>query len=366
MNLTALSRAVRPRTSAVVFDAGQGGVRAAQARGRGAQRALTDLLAVEFVAGEPPTGGAPSLTDPARLGRLARLIGQGRFRGRDAAVVLAPPDVYYHAMRFPESALKQSPQRVIEALAWELARETRADAAELEVRYWELPHGHREGFNVMAVAMPARNAELLADALGAHELRLTRIESSASALARAARLSVDPGSRDLWGILDVGRTRSQLIAVVGETPVYVRSLPISSDEWTRLLAEGFEVSPAVAETLKRAHGLLGSDRAECEASPLEDVSGVSMRLLRASLERLVREINVCLSYALQYYADTNVTRIELAGGGARMRGLREYLESIIGVPVGIALGGAAGARLRADAGPEAAAAIGAALLELEA
>lgn len=369
---------LRIRTSAVAFDVGRGGVRAAQARARGRCTELLDLLRVEL----PPPGVRANDPNPMpQADRLVRLVSRGGFRGGDVALVLAPPDVHYHTLRFPPEALRQPPERVIAALTWEVARETRTEPADLEIRYWRLPPGHREGLNVMAVAMPARKALELAALFDAQGARLRRIEASATALVRAALTQFDPQPRDLWGVLDLGLHHSQLIAVLGETPVYVRALPVWGEEWTRRLAEGFEIRHDEAEQIKRRYGIQSDaqpDAAEQESktngdghmteedgttssgsdirhssfifrhSTLPDAAPALLtersvpltaaRLLHEPLARLVREINVCFSYVLQYFPDAAVSRLLLSGGGAAMPGLAAHLKAAGGLPVAVLCG----------------------------
>lgn len=375
--MSLLREKARVRTSAVVFDLGRCGLRAAQVRVRGARCSLNDVLCIELAAA---TNRASDPTPPPDAARLARLLAQGKFTGRDVALVLSPPDLVYHALRFPEGALRQPRERVLEALSWEVARETRTEPGDLEVRFWRMPPGHREGLNVMAVAMPSRAAREAARSLAEQKLRLRAIQASAPALVRASVLSFTPGPSDLWGILDLGLHYTQLIAVIGTQPVYIRALSVSSDEWTRRIADGFEIPYAEAERIKRRFGVVpAEDAGESSAPPTGDavlldnasVAGIVLQLLREPLQKLIREINVCFSYVLQYFPEAVVNRLVLAGGGAALRGLDEYLQTLTGVSTTRL----AGPILPTDSGsaavsgpsitPQTAAAIGAALLDTE-
>lgn len=369
-----LLRSLAPRVSAVAFDVGRSGVRAAQVAARGRNRIAAETLRVELPAAAIRSTDPNPAPDPQRL---ARMLEQGRFRGESIGLVLSPPDVHYHALRLPDAALKQPPERIHQALAWEVARETRTEPGDLEVRYWSLPAGHREDVNVMAVAVRSAQANELARSAASHGLRLKALTVSAPALVQAAELLFEPEPDDLWGILDLGVHRTQIIAVVGQAPVYVRSVAVSGDEWTRRLADGFEASYAEAERIKRDYGVsadvqLESDGSRTEPLVLEDgVAAICRRLLQDSLQKLLRELNVCLSYVLQYYPRATPTRLLLAGGGAELRGLDEYVETVAGLRTTVLRGSACERPGRgvggvyADLAPGNAAAIGAGLLELE-
>jgi type IV pilus assembly protein PilM len=374
------------RTSAITFDVGAAGIRAHQAAARGAQLARRDSLRLEL----PPAQldddqGIP----PPDYSRLARLVGQGNFTGSEVGLVLSAPEVRFCALRLPKNALTQSEHRVRQALAWEVAREMRADAGTLEVRYWHLPPGHHQGLNVMAVALPIEQALTWHELLARDRLRLRRIDVSPCGLVHLASRIWTPADNELWGVLDLGFRRTTLTVVLGRVPAYIRSLPVSSNMWTRRVAEGFEVTHAAAERIKRTHGIQPGERGVRPPKPdqtgpgARDTPGVVFGLLRELLDDLTRQINRCFAYVLQNFSDVAASRLLLAGGGANLRGLAEYLELQLDVSVmplassGAPAGDAPGSepatdypqweRPLPDTGvrPESAAAVGAALLDLE-
>jgi type IV pilus assembly protein PilM len=339
--------------------------------------------------------------DPAQL---SRLVGQGRFSGREIALVLSPPDVEFFPLRLPDQVLTQPPDRVEQALKWEVSRESRHSADNLEVRYWRLPHGHAQQPNVMAVVMPADVALNWCRLVEQHGLVLRRIDVSPCALVRLARCLWTPGDNDVWGVLDLGLRHSTLSVVVGGIPAYIRSLSVSSHDWTQAVAEAFELPTPTAEQLKRQHGVQPGreqvpkgDRplsGQPEGRPTRDLSHCSAAehllhagdlpsalasVLRESLQTLAHEVGRCFSYVMQSFPDSTVECLLLAGGGARLAGLPTILEAELGLPVRLlAIPTASDAPPwehpiqdeRRDAGPpldpQAAASLGGAILDLEA
>lgn len=322
---------LRSRNSAITFDVGASGVRAFQAAARGPRIERRDSMHLTLL---PTQRAADAKPTPPDYSRLSRLVGQGNFDGRDVALVLSPPDVRFCTLRMPRKALDQPEQKVRETLAWEVAREMRAEAHELEVRHWPLPPGHHQGLNVMAVALPIERALGWHALFAAQNLRLRRIDVSPCAIVHLARRIAAPGAKDVWGVLDLGFHSTTLTVVLGDTPVYIRALNASADRWTQKLAEAFEVSPAGAEQLKRKYGIvLGERGVRMPDSAVEpaglmnapDIPGVVFNLLRESLNDLIHEVSRCLAYVLQNFSDANATCLYLAGGGANLPGLAEYL-----------------------------------------
>lgn len=319
------------RRTPVCFDVGAAGVRAVQlVRRRGFWRA-TDSLAVDLL-----RGAFDENYDEAKpaLGRVARLVGQGAFDGREVGLILSPPEVAFHPLKLPNRALAQSPEHVQSALAWEVSRETRTEPGQLEVRYWQLPAGHRQGLNVMAAAVPTETARGWFTTLHRESLLLRRIDVAPCVLTRLVSQLQPPDASDLWGVLDLGHRHTTLTIAIGDTPIYVRSLSHGSARWTRRLADAFEVPLHEAERVKRERGIRpdpGNASASFQIGG--DVPGVVFGVLRDSLDELARAITLCFTYALQNYNDLRPQRLWLAGTGSLLPGLDEYLAEILEMDV---------------------------------
>ena len=388
---------IHARRSAITFDLGGAGLRAFQFRGspraRGTPR-LCDALQVERSIATPDeseegedVGLPPPVLDPTQVDRL---LGQGRFIGRDVALVVSPPEVQFFPLQLPEAALSQDPARIEQALTWEVAQESRRAASELEVRHWRLPRGRGQQANVMAVAMPSALALSWCDALQRSRLALRRIDVSPCALVRLAQQLWHPETNDLWGVLDLGLRHTTLTVVVGTVPAYIRSLAASAHQWTRRLAKAFEVSYPVAEQLKREQRVHAERRAGASDHAGEgpstdlvasshtlaqtgDLASALSSVLRESLQALARDVGRCFSYMMQSFPEHTVKRLLLAGGGAQLQGLPDVLESALGISVTPLTRGSANEPASWDSAspevrlePRTAAALGGALLDLEA
>jgi Tfp pilus assembly PilM family ATPase len=382
-----LSR-LRSRRSAIAFDLGRAGIRAYQLQSRAGRLSRCDSLQLDL----SPDGAAEEEETAARpdSSRLARLVGQGSFCGREIAVILPPADVQFQAFRLPARVLSEGDERIQAALKWEVSRETRSEPGDLEVRHWLLPPGHHQGLNVMAAAITTRQAVEWFEFFAQHHLHLRRLDVSPCAIVRAGCQVWTPAENELWGILDVGFHQASLTIVVGRTPTYIRSLSATTDQWTRQLATALDVPGAVAERLKREHGIRPVERgvggsagrgAVLEQLDAEALPGVFFGLLRESLDTLVQDINRCFSYVLQNFTDLNVSRLLLAGGGAHLRGFASFLDTQLGVSVSPLTSGvdqesaestapeSSGPSCKLSAiefSPTVAAAVGGAILDLEA
>lgn len=366
------------RRSAIAFDLGAAGVRAEQFERRGRQVRLCDALRVERVpaaAAEADAGGRPP-APRVDVAQLRRLIGQGRFAGRDVALVLSPPEAQFLPLQLPEAALDQPPARLEQALRWEVARQCRDSAGDWEVRHWRLPRGHGQQPNVMAVAVAAETARSLCRDFERGGLRLRRIDVAPCALAHLAGRLHRPADSDLWGVLDLGLRHATLTVIVGRIPAYVRGLTVCAHQWTQQIAAAFQVPYGVAEELKRRHGVqavsrgLGAPAGDRNPLRAADLPSAVASVLREPLRAMAQEAGRCFSYMMQTFPEHAVRHLLLAGGGAGLPGLAAMLAAELGIPVeplagpGPEGGGALPGGAPVD--PLAAAALGAALLDLEA
>jgi Tfp pilus assembly PilM family ATPase len=365
------------RRSAITFDLGAAGLRAYQLRRRGRAWALCDALEFErAAAGDTDAAAAAPVIDPAQL---SRLVGQGHFLGREVALVLSSPEVKFLPIHLPEQALTQPAERLEQALRWEVAQQSRRGsepAAAEEVRYWTLPASRAQGPNIMAVVISGELVMEWCEQLGQHGLVLRRIDVSPCALVRLAGCVWAAAAGDLWGVLDLGLRHSTLTVVLGGVPAYIRSLSMCAHQWTQRLAQAFEIPYATAEHLKREQSLQATERgARAGSAPLApetDLGGAFSGVLSQSLHTLAQEVGRCFSYAMHGFPDASVKRLFLAGGGATLAGLPSTLEAELGIPVSsLATEAVApGVREQFLSGvtfrPRAAAALGAAILDLEA
>ncbi len=165
-------------------------------------------------------------------------------------------------------------------------------------------------------------------------------------------------------IVDIGAASSKVYIVERGMVRLSHLINIGSQEMTLGLTRAFSWSFERAERVKREHGIAedpNADRPE-EASQIRDT-------LLSTLGRIFAEVNrVLLSYEKKYGKD--ISKVILAGGGAGLVGLDEYVKSQ--VPVDVQLSDpfskvktpAFLEEVLQEVGPEFAVAVGAALRKL--
>ena len=126
-------------------------------------------------------------------------------------------------------------------------------------------------------------------------------------------------------IVDVGATRSSLIAYAGGSILFTISLPVSGKKYTKIIAEKLGLSPEKAEAAKIICGL-NQKAAE----------GIIAKILEEMTSELVKKIKTGISYLNTHYPEFgHVSQIYLCGGGANLEGLDAILTKKITIDTSI-------------------------------
>lgn len=151
------------------------------------------------------------------------------------------------------------------------------------------------------------------------------IESETFSIARAL---MPYESTETVLIIDIGKTTTKLMVVTGQTPRFATTLDIGGDALTQAVMKHFGVSEEEAKKVKAEKGLVSKDgKDEYMAAMLLTVSAIR--------EEIMRRLEYWQGRAESGSAHEPVTRILLTGGNATVRGLPEYLETAIKLPVAL-------------------------------
>ena len=137
-------------------------------------------------------------------------------------------------------------------------------------------------------------------------------------------------------LLDIGAEFTDMVFMKGERLDLARTITTAGNAITEAMTvaitteEGQLALDAYdAENLKRKYGLPAEDSSE------RMPSGIMVKRLatlqRPALERFVAEINRSIDYYRREFGETKIDRLLLCGGTAAMKGLREYIQTSLGV-----------------------------------
>ncbi len=193
-----------------------------------------------------------------------------------------------------------------------------------EVIFDAVPVFHSpERTHLAGVGVARRAVELAVSVFDEAGIHVRSVEGETFGVPRAI---LPHGNTETLLIIDIGRTTTKLLIVVHRIPIFATTLDVGGHALTAAVQKYFNVSEEEAKKVKAEHGLIATDEnADYLAAMLSTVS-----IIR---EEIVRRLEYWQSRAEVGTPHEPVTRAILIGGNATLRGLPEYLETSLKIPV---------------------------------
>lgn len=311
------------KSRVVGLDLGSHGVRAAE---------------VESVPGRPDArarllrfGEEPVDPDAMRDGEVARasavttalrtLWRRERFSTKDVVLGMGNQRVFVRDLSLPPAPLEQLRASLRFGPVQELLPVKVEDCL---LDFSPVGTGSDGSVHGLLVAVPEETVEANTSAVAAAGLRPVRVDLNAFGLLRA--LVHGQLRQEVVGIVDVGAAITDVLVVDQGVLRLYRTLPTGSAAITSAVRQALAVPESTAEELKRVHGLVGAG-----TPGTAPVAEAAMRHARSLSEA------VHASFAFAASASGRpVERLLLAGRGALMPGLGQYLSTTLGVPAAFA------------------------------
>jgi type IV pilus assembly protein PilM len=242
-----------------------------------------------------------------------------------------------HRVTFANIALSESRSYLFEARvpgadarAWCTAVEQRLD------EYVPLPP-MEVAFDVAPIAFDGGSAQVVGvgyahrvieESLSAFDEAGVTVRAVEGEMFSMPRSLLRPDDPETVLIIDIGRTTTKLEVVAGGVPRFATTLDIGGHALTLAVQKHFGVSEEEARRVKSERGIVGVEgNEEYIQAMLSTVSVIR--------EEILRRLDYWQSRAAVGSTHEPVTRAILVGGNATVRGLPEYLETSLKVPVAL-------------------------------
>jgi general secretion pathway protein L len=136
------------------------------------------------------------------------------------------------------------------------------------------------------------------------------------------------GPPDARLVVDIGHERTLVLAAGENGPAYMRAIRAGGRDVTEAIAKAYSISFDDAEGGKHADALVTSSRHPAPSDAAQKMSDVCTQ----GLDVLVKELRRALQ-AIRTEKRVRIARIDLLGGGARIKNLANYLAEQLNVPV---------------------------------
>ena len=181
---------------------------------------------------------------------------------------------------------------------------------------------------VALVAIKADQLNEINDTIKENGLSTVQVDASPMALYNAFRFNY-PEEQESVLLIDVGAKATNLIYIEGSR-VFTRSLNIGGAAVTAAIAKEYGISFAEAENQKVTNGLVGLPG---HTEQLDEATAGLASTIRNALTRLPSEIARTNTYYRTQHGGNAPSKAYLAGGGANMPYLREFLEEKLRLPL---------------------------------
>lgn len=259
----------------------------------------------------------------------------GEMTDRAAIVAAVRMLAKKHHVRFANIALSESRSYLFEAQApgtqsteWRTAIEQRLDEyvplPPSEVAFDLVSSGIvGDQTQVLGVGYARRVIEESLSAFDEANVTVRAVENEMFSMPRAL---LPVGNQETVLLIDIGKTTTKLAVISRRVPRFATTLDVGGHALTLAVQKHFGVTEEEAKRVKAEHGLVitESDPGYLEAM-LSTVSVIR--------EEIVRRLDYWQSRSAAGGVHEPVTRVILAGGNATVRGLPEYLETALKIPV---------------------------------
>lgn len=177
--------------------------------------------------------------------------------------------------------------------------------------------------HAVGVGYARRVVEDLAGLIEEAHVAPRALEGEIFAIPRAL---LRPNDEETALIIDIGKTTTKLLFATARLPRYVTTLDIGGHALTEAVEKYFGVSAEEAKQVKAERGIVaGQGSEEYLAAMLSTVSVIR--------EEIVKRVDYWQSRRDDGKPSETISRALLVGGNATVRGLPEYLQASLKIPV---------------------------------
>jgi len=200
-------------------------------------------------------------------------------------------------------------------------------------------HNHLDHFDVLIAALPEKTVDPYLSVLKMARLEPVSLEIESLSISRAL---IKGGIATVPVLLiDLGATRTSFIIFSGHSLRFTSSIPVSSGNFTEIIAKALGVDLSEAEKLKIKYGLEEKIQIKIKNGTEKKTGrGKIFEALIPPLVDLIQQIKRYLDYYQTHASHEHlppngkgVSKILLCGGGANLKGLPELLSLELKIPV---------------------------------
>ncbi|MGR3175248.1 MAG: type IV pilus assembly protein PilM [Candidatus Scalindua sp.] len=282
--------------------------------------------------------------DPAAVAEVIKeCLAEGGISAKNVVIMVSGPQVFIRRITMPPMPQEE----LAEVIPFEATKHVSFSVEQLEVDYIIVGEKEVDGVknqDILLVATPKEVVEQQKSIIRAAGLRPVAVTVAPMVLWKTFQLSKKAYEEKVIALLDIGCESTAISLLNNGILEFTRAINLGGGEvtsslMTELLVTGEGGSRTLtyeeAEDIKREYGLPPST-----AIGTTTKEGMSLdqipRLMRPFLEKLLSEIRTSFSFYVTEFQIPQVDKIIMSGGGALLKGLKEFLSSELGIEVELA------------------------------
>ena len=273
--------------------------------------------------------GASNGINREEILKVKRVLMRQGFCGND--IVLAAPEEELLRGVF-EIPRQVSGAPIAQIARMELSRIHNVAPDSFEMVCWEPPSSDKSKSMVQTIAVgyPHNAANVFTDLFEESGFNVIALDLRSAAAARAC-VSLTAPAPSLTSILDLGWNSTKLMLVSGAAVIYERFFRNKCMvKINNKLSQTFGITEESADQIVST---IGFDT-DSQASELDQDSTETIRkILRKHFEIILEELEASFDYVNYQYAREGIKRLLLIGGGAKISGLPQHIQNVLGIEV---------------------------------
>ncbi|ODS33270.1 MAG: Competence protein A [Candidatus Scalindua rubra] len=283
--------------------------------------------------------------DPKAVAEVIKAcLTEGSISAKDVVIMVSGPQVFIRRITMPPMPQEE----LAEVIPFEATKHVSFSVEQLALDYIIVGEKEVDGVknqDILLVAIPKDVVEQQKSIVRAAGLRPVAVTVAPMVLWKTLQLGTQKPEEKVVAMLDIGCERTTIALLNNRLLEFTRTIKVSGDEVTRsimavpLVKGGGEGSLRTltykeAEDIKQEYGFPSST----ETGTTRE--GISLNqlsiLMRPVLEKLLDEVRTSFNFYVAEFHIPRVDKIIMSGGGATLKGLREFLASELGIEVELA------------------------------
>ncbi len=247
---------------------------------------------------------------------------------KDVATSVSGHSVIVKRINLP----KMSREELEESLAWEAEQYIPFDVSEVNLDFQILGYGDAgETEETMDILLVAVKKELIGNytaAIVEAGLNPCIVEVAGFSVENSFEANYDPEPNEAVALVNVGSQVVNINVVINGSPAFTRDIATGGSQYTEEIQKSLSIGYEEAERMKKGDGASGTSSQDVIPQEVEQA-------MRGVTDVLVGEIMRSLDFFSATSEESQIKRIMLSGGSAKVIGFQSAFQERTNIPVEI-------------------------------